>query len=191
MLRKLSPLVFVLFSLSTIAHAEDGQANIKLGEGVRQNTTLFTFDSYRMTHYAANSKRELSPQVARSLSLTMLAEWGTFFTKAKMVDALHQALEVNTSADEFTRLNSEISRFKKTLLMLPINNGSELNFKYTPETGLEIQMKGPRGFLTVFKSSDQKFAMSIFAIWLGKAHPDANNRGSLERLIEDLWRNAR
>jgi hypothetical protein len=76
------------------------------------------------------------------------------------------------------------------MLSLPIDKGSELTFQHKPGVGLEIFMNGPRGFTPVFRSSDQDFSMKLFSVWLGKAHPDANNRESLLRLIEDLWRNA-
>jgi len=173
-----------------MAEQVDGQTLRYMGEGVRQNRVLSTFDSYKLVHYAGSFEKALSPQIARSMHFTMLADWGIFFTKAKMVDALEQALEANTTSSEFRSLSSEISRFKSALLSLPIKNGTKLKFNHSPSSGLEIQMKGPNGYVPVFRSSNQVFSMKIFAIWLGKAHEDANNKESLERLIEDLWKNA-
>ncbi len=187
MLKRLSLVFLASLFLSLTASAQSMEF---IGEGVRENTTLSTFESYKLVHYAASFERSLSPSIARSLHLTMLAEWGMFFTKDKMVGALEQALVANTTDAEFRGFASEISRFKKTLLALPINKGSELQFQHTPGEGLTILMKGPRGLAPIFKSSDQNFSMKIFSIWLGQAHPDANNRASLERLIANLWQNA-
>jgi hypothetical protein len=189
--RKLRSFLFLFLSLSTFAGQSSAQSLIYIGEGVRQNTTVYTFDSYKMEHYASSAERMLSPQIERSLHLTMLTDFGTFFTKAKMVEALEQALHANTAEGELSRLSSEIGRFKKTLLSLPIKNGTELRFNHSPESGLQILMNSARGLVTVFQSEDQNFSMNILSIWLGQAHPDANNRESLVRLIEALWKNAR
>lgn len=161
-----------------------------IGEGVRQNTVVFSFDSYKVVHYASSYSRSLSYDIERSLHLTMLSEWGTFFTKDRMVEALVQALEANVDSGELNRMAGELNRFEKTLLSLPINKGSELHFNHIPGLGLQIQMKGGRGLVKVFESRDQAFSIAIMKVWLGRAHPSANNRDSLERLIENLWKYA-
>lgn len=190
MSRNLRSFVLSILSLSLFAAPSFAQSLAYVGEGVRQNTTLYTFDSYKLVHHASSFERSLSPHIERSLHLTMLSDFGTFFTKEKMVEALEQALQANTSASELGRLSGEIVRFKKTMLSLPIGKGTELKFNHSPNSALQIQMKGPRGFVTVFQSSDQNFSMDILSIWLGNAHPDANNRDSLVRLTEGLWKNA-
>lgn len=187
--KQLCSFLFVFLSLSALAAPSFAEL-IYMGEGVRQNTTMYTFDSYKVVHYASSNERVLSPSIERSLHLTMLTDFGTFFTKGRMVDALEQALRVNTTADEISRLSSEINKFKKTLLSLPIKNGSELRFNHVPGSGLQILMNGARGLVLVFESKDEDFSQDIMAIWLGQAHPDANNRDSLVNLIEALWANA-
>lgn len=181
MLKVLSSFLLLFTLFSTTAQAEIHF----LGEGVRQNTTLSTFDSYKMVHHAESKERLLAPHIGRTLDLTMLTDFGMLFTKARMVEALEQALSANMIEGEMGQFAGEINRFKKSLLSLPIGNGSQLRFQHVPGTGLQIYMSGR----LVFRSADQNFSMKIFSIWLGRAHPDANNRENLELLIENLWRN--
>lgn len=180
-LKTLSTCLFLITLLSAGAQAE----MYFMGEGVRQNTTLSTFDSYKMVHHAESTERLLAPHIGRTLDLTMLTDFGLLFTKARMVEALEQALSANMVDGEMGAFSGEINRFKKALLGLPIGNGSQLRFQHVPGTGLQIYMSGR----LVFRSSDQNFSMKICSIWLGRAHPDANNRENLELLIENLWRN--
>jgi hypothetical protein len=186
-LKTLCSFLLLLPILATNASANP----LFIGAGVRQNTTLTAFDSYKIVHHAENASKHLTPEIGRTLNLTMIAEWGPFFTKGRMVEAFEQALQANMTGGEFDSLSSEIGRFKKTLLALPINAGSELQFQHIPGTGLQISMKGPRGFALIFRSADANFSMKIFSIWLGRAHPNANNRENLEQLIKDLWSNAK
>lgn len=179
---------FLILLVSMSAFADQ---MIEIGRGVRQNTTLSTFDSYSMVHFAANDARVLSPDVARTLDLTMIADFGMFFTKERMVEALEQSLSANMANDEFQSYTNEIDRFKKALLALPIKSGSRLQFNHIPGEGLRILMKKGSLEKEVFASADSNFSLKIFSIWLGKAHPKANNLESLEKLISDLWKNAR
>lgn len=182
MIKKLS-LVFLLTCLSLTAAAN---SLIYIGEGVRQNTIGSSFDTYKMVHHAANTHRALTPDVARTLDLTMIASWGFFFTKEKMIEALKDSLLANMTSEEFAAYSGEVEKFKKTLLQLPINPGTQLQFVHVPGEGLRILMNGK----LVLRSADSNFSMKVFSIWLGKASANANNRGSLEQLIENLWKNA-
>lgn len=186
MLKKLS-LMLLLSFLSLTASAN---SLVYIGEGVRQNTTLYTFDSYKIVHHAADTHRALNPDVARILDLTMIASWGGLFTQTRMVEAFEESIKANMTGDEFARYEGEIVRFKKALHLLKINAGSELQFKHNPTERLQLSMKGPSGYKVVFKSADANFSMKVFSIWLGKASSNANNPENLEQLIANLWKNA-
>ena len=89
-------------------------------------------------------------------------------SKEKMINALKEGIEANTSKDEFTKLGSDISRFASIFQDKDFDEKNKVIIDYYPEKGVSMTVNGnPRGVI-----STPLFSSALFKVWFGEEPAD-------------------
>ncbi len=139
-----------------------GQELLLNGLGLRE-ATIFSVDVYVAALYVGKKSTEgpaiLADEGAKRLILHFVRKVG----KGKITEAWDEGFVKNGAAASLSDARSKLNA-----MMDDMKPGETMSFTYTPESGLEVSVKGEaKGTI-----AGADFAREFFAIWLGPAPPN-------------------
>lgn len=142
------------------------------GAGLR---TRFMLKVYVIGLYApqgAELPALLAKETAKRVELVLKRN----VEKAKMISALTESIEKNTTTEEFKNLAADLAAFAGMFNDKDFHEPNRTSIDYTPGTGLTVQVNGETRGKVV---ANPDFAAALFKVWLGDKPADADLKAEL------------